>query len=113
MIAGRGIVHSERTGSPLREAGHALHGLQLWLALPAELEENEPEFLHYDADALPTCIIGDVPVRVMIGSAYGVNPIVAKISSVGAGLPAIKKGNAYLFAGKPAPTGWCENFTVG
>jgi hypothetical protein len=40
-------------------------------------------------------------------------PIVAKISSVGAGLPAIKKGNAYLFAGKPAPTGWCVNFTVG
>ena len=31
-----------------------------------------------------------------------VNPIVAKISSVGAGLPAIKKGDAYLFAGKPA-----------
>jgi hypothetical protein len=80
MIAGRGIVHSERTGSPLREAGHALHGLQLWLALPAELEENEPEFLHYDADALPTCIIGDVPVRVMIGSAYGVNSPVKQLS---------------------------------
>ncbi len=80
MIAGRGIVHSERTGSALREAGHALHGLQLWLALPAKLEENEPEFLHYDADALPTCIIGDILVRVMIGSAYGVNSTVKQLS---------------------------------
>jgi hypothetical protein len=34
MTAGRGIVHSERTGTEARRAGSRLHGLQLWVALP-------------------------------------------------------------------------------
>jgi redox-sensitive bicupin YhaK (pirin superfamily) len=72
MVAGRGIVHSERTGPELRAAGHALHGLQLWLALPDDAEETEPAFLHYGAEVLPASRVEGVPVRVMIGSAYGV-----------------------------------------
>src|SRR3974390_2792521 len=32
MTAGRGIVHSERTGPELRRTGSRAHGLQLWVA---------------------------------------------------------------------------------
>src|SRR3954447_26667620 len=42
MTAGRGIVHSERTGSERRVTGDSLHGLQMWVALPAEKEEIAP-----------------------------------------------------------------------
>src|SRR5258708_17467851 len=41
MTAGRGIVHSERTGAALRAAGHKLHGLHAWVALPKAAEEIE------------------------------------------------------------------------
>lgn len=71
MLAGRGIVHSERSPDELRAAGHTLHALQLWHALPEADEEIEPEFLHYPGDVLPRTTIGDVPVRVMMGAAYG------------------------------------------
>ena len=35
MTAGRGIVHSERTAPERRAHGDPLHGLQMWVALPA------------------------------------------------------------------------------
>ena len=35
MTAGRGIVHSERTAPERRVGGEPLHGLQCWVALPA------------------------------------------------------------------------------
>ena len=71
MCAGRGIAHSERTGPELRSRGHAVHGLQLWSALPEEREEEEPAFTHYAAETLPTSNIDGVEIRVMIGDAFG------------------------------------------
>lgn len=38
MTAGKGIVHSERTPQYLRNSEKMLHGLQIWVALPKELE---------------------------------------------------------------------------
>ncbi len=72
MTAGRGIVHSERTPPDLRAAGHTLHALQLWVALPEEDEETDPAFFHYEGNALPEVIEDDKSLRVMIGEAYGV-----------------------------------------
>lgn len=71
MVAGRGIVHSERTPPNLRLQGHHLHLLQLWLALPEAHEETEPAFFHYPSAILPTTNQKGVAVRVMMGSAYG------------------------------------------
>ena len=34
MVAGKGIVHSERERPQVTATAHSLHGLQLWLALP-------------------------------------------------------------------------------
>lgn len=72
MVAGRGIVHSERERPEVTAVAHKLHGLQLWLALPEADEEIEPAFYHYPGTEIPAVTVGGVPVRVMMGSAYGV-----------------------------------------
>jgi len=72
MVAGRGIVHSERERPEVHAVDHRLHGLQLWLALPEADEEIAPDFIHYPSDAIPALSIEGVPLRVMMGSAYGV-----------------------------------------
>jgi redox-sensitive bicupin YhaK (pirin superfamily) len=72
MVAGRGIVHSERERPEITAVAHELHGLQLWLALPEADEEIEPAFYHYPGAEIPAAIVEGVPVRVMMGSAYGV-----------------------------------------
>jgi redox-sensitive bicupin YhaK (pirin superfamily) len=71
MTAGRGIVHSERANDVSKE--QPLHGIQSWLALPLELEETEPTFLHYPASSLPERVIDGCTVRVIMGSAYGLD----------------------------------------
>ncbi len=53
MTAGRGIVHSERTPAHLLGRPAPLHGLQIWVGLPAALEECAPSFQHADANQLP------------------------------------------------------------
>ena len=53
MTAGRGIVHSERTGPEKRAAGGPIHGLQMWVALPAAKEEMDAGFAHHDIEEFP------------------------------------------------------------
>lgn len=53
MTAGKGIVHSERTPAALRNSEKRLHGLQIWVALPKELEQMDPVFFHAQEDELP------------------------------------------------------------
>jgi redox-sensitive bicupin YhaK (pirin superfamily) len=71
MTAGRGIVHSERTGPALRASGHRIHGIQSWVALPREHEEAEPAFRHHAADSLPEFRRDDATVRIIAGTAFG------------------------------------------
>jgi redox-sensitive bicupin YhaK (pirin superfamily) len=71
MTAGRGIVHSERTAPDHRAGGERLHGLQLWLAMPAADEEIAPAFAHHDQAELPIVAEDGKSVRVIIGAAYG------------------------------------------
>lgn len=53
MTAGKGVVHSERTPDYLRTTNKKLHGIQIWVALPKELEETEPSFTHIESGELP------------------------------------------------------------
>lgn len=39
MTAGSGVAHVERTPAALQQSGSRLHGLQVWLALPAAQEQ--------------------------------------------------------------------------
>lgn len=72
MVAGRGIVHSERERPELKQNEHSMHGLQLWLALPEDQEEIDPNFYHYPANDIPLVDVEGVTVCVMMGSAFGV-----------------------------------------
>jgi redox-sensitive bicupin YhaK (pirin superfamily) len=71
MTAGRGIVHSERTAPDHRAGGERLHGLQLWVALPAADEEVEASFHHREQADLPVVAGDGKTVRVIAGSLYG------------------------------------------
>ena len=71
MTAGRGIVHSERTAPDHRAGGERLHGLQLWVAMPAGDEEIAPSFAHHDQAELPMVAGDGKNVRVVVGSLYG------------------------------------------
>jgi redox-sensitive bicupin YhaK (pirin superfamily) len=71
MTAGRGIVHSERTDTERRANGDSLHGLQMWVALPAAQEEMAPDFAHYAVGDFPMLRDNGKTVRVVVGAAYG------------------------------------------
>jgi redox-sensitive bicupin YhaK (pirin superfamily) len=69
MTAGRGIVHSERPDD--RAAGHLLHGLQTWVALPKSHEEVEPSFSHHPRESLPEIAQPGAAMRLLAGTAFG------------------------------------------
>ncbi len=71
MTAGKGVVHSERTPEYLRQKDKYLHGLQIWVALPKDLEFMEPEFHHTEANEIPTWKDGDVAYKLIAGEAFG------------------------------------------
>ncbi|TNC61098.1 pirin family protein [Rubellimicrobium roseum] len=77
MRAGRGIVHSERTSEERKRHGQKLFGIQTWMALPADREEDNPAFLHHGADALPLLDADGIQARLIAGQAFGLaSPLV-------------------------------------
>ncbi len=71
MTAGRGIAHSERTPPGPRAAGHDLHGMQTWVALPKSHEETAPSFHHHEAATLPWREHAGARLRVIAGRGFG------------------------------------------
>jgi redox-sensitive bicupin YhaK (pirin superfamily) len=80
MTAGRGIVHSEKVTDEILASGQRLHGLQIWVALPLEHEQADPDFRHYAADDIPTVDVDGAEVRVVIGSSFGATSPVKTLS---------------------------------
>ena len=71
MTAGRGIVHSERSDNELRKRRQKLSGIQIWVALPKQHEEIDPDFTHYAAGSLPQIEGEGKTVRIIAGSLFG------------------------------------------
>lgn len=71
MTAGKGIVHSERTPEHLRHSDKSLHGLQIWVALPKELEQCEPNFAHVEGGGLPKWEQDGIHYTLIAGEAFG------------------------------------------
>ena len=71
MTAGIGITHSERQDQDLRAAPHGLFGLQTWLALPLDREDDPAAFSHTVAGDLPVLQGEGKEVRLILGSAWG------------------------------------------
>jgi redox-sensitive bicupin YhaK (pirin superfamily) len=71
MMAGKGIVHSERTGAEQRRRGPRVHGIQSWLALPVVQEEGEPRFEHHAEAKIPGVSRGGgAELRIILGQAF-------------------------------------------
>lgn len=71
MTAGKGIVHSERTPEHLRDSPLFMHGLQIWVALPKNLEQMEPQFSHIEEKDIPSWTEGDLQFKLVAGEAFG------------------------------------------
>jgi redox-sensitive bicupin YhaK (pirin superfamily) len=71
MLAGQGITHSERTDGPARQAPLSMFGLQTWLALPKDREDDTAAFAHVPASALPELEGEGKSVRLILGHAWG------------------------------------------
>lgn len=71
MVAGRGIAHSERSGPEARRTGATVHGIQSWVALPRDHEEDAPSFDHHPAATLPVIEQAGVRLVVIAGTAFG------------------------------------------
>lgn len=71
MTAGKGLAHSERTPEYLRHADKILHGLQIWVALPKELEQMEPSFSHTEKEDLPKWETDGVSYQLIAGKMFG------------------------------------------
>ncbi|NTS40959.1 pirin family protein [Flavisolibacter sp. BT320] len=71
MTAGSGIAHSERFEDPAALAGGQLEMLQTWVALPEKDEETDPSFTNYKPEELPVFTETGVWMRLIAGTAYG------------------------------------------
>jgi redox-sensitive bicupin YhaK (pirin superfamily) len=71
MTAGKGVVHSERTPERFQDSEKHLHGLQIWVALPKDLEEMEPSFVHVPAEEIPSWQENGAQFKLIAGEAFG------------------------------------------
>lgn len=72
MTAGKGVTHTERTPAYLRKGNpFEMHGYQVWVALPVELEEMEPQFNFYPKSEIPTWKDGPLEIKLVAGEAFG------------------------------------------
>src|SRR5690625_2555936 len=70
MTAGKGVIHSERTPTYLRNKEKTLHVLQIWVALPKHLEQMEPTFTHIEAEDIPHWTEQGAKFKLIAGKAF-------------------------------------------
>ncbi len=74
MTAGKGVTHTERTPENRRTSETStVHGYQIWVALPKEMEEIEPSFFHVSAAELPSWKDGSTNFKLVAGRGFGKN----------------------------------------
>ena len=72
MTSGSGVTHTERTPEHLRNKdAFSMHGYQIWVALPKEMEEMQPSFDYHPSSEIPTWKLGSTTIRLVAGNAFG------------------------------------------
>ncbi len=72
MTAGNGVTHTERTPANRRSSEiMMMHGYQIWVALPKELEEMEPNFKFVPSSEIPVWTSGPMTIKLVAGKAFG------------------------------------------
>ncbi|TRW49536.1 pirin family protein [Aliidiomarina halalkaliphila] len=65
MTSGNGLCHAEVIPAG-RQSNESLHGIQLWIALPPDDMDCEPEFVH--TEELPSIQFGDFQGTLILGA---------------------------------------------
>ena len=99
MVAGRGIVHSERSPQTFRASGGRMAGLQFWVGLPKKFEETEPGFEHHERAALPELAGEGWRLRLAIGTLHGLRAPVKTFSTCFFADVELDKGAVYELCG--------------
>lgn len=72
MTSGQGVTHTERTPQSKRNnAIQTLHGYQIWVALPKDKEEIQPQFDFYSKEEIPSWEIEGLKIKLIAGNAFG------------------------------------------
>lgn len=71
MTAGKGVVHSERIPEEFWNGNRKMHGLQIWVAMPKDLEQSDPSFTHIEAGNIPQWEQDGVAIKLIAGEAFG------------------------------------------
>jgi len=80
MSAGGGIVHSERAPAAVRGGPANSHGLQAWVALPRDHEDDPPSFVHVPADRVPALEAPGLRLAIIAGDAWGLHASTPTVS---------------------------------
>jgi redox-sensitive bicupin YhaK (pirin superfamily) len=72
MSSGKGVTHTERTPAHLRDGtSHWMHGYQVWVVLPKELEEMDPAFSFIPKNELPAWEENGLQMTLVAGEGFG------------------------------------------
>lgn len=72
MTSGKGVSHTERTPQSLRDGKiYPVHGYQVWVAMPKDKEEIEPNFQYLQKDQLPHWEEDGLKMTLVAGEGFG------------------------------------------
>ncbi len=72
MTSGSGVTHTERTPQGIRGPNEfMMHGYQIWVALPKELEEMAPRFDYFSGSEIPSWEEKGLLLKLVAGNAFG------------------------------------------
>lgn len=70
MTAGSGVLHQEGPSAAANEIGGRMHGLQLWVNLPAAAKMTAPAYQDLRASAVARCEVPGATIRVIAGRLF-------------------------------------------
>ncbi len=105
MTAGSGVLHKEGPSAAARRDGGRMHGLQLWVNLPAAEKMVAPAYQDLRADAVARREGDGTVVRVIAGSLFG-------LTGPGSTRTPIAYAHVTLGAGASASTALPDGHTV-
>ncbi len=76
MTAGAGVVHSEMPHPEMQQTGGTVHGLQLWVNLPASDKMIRPRYQDITSASIPEVPLQGGRVRVIAGAFQGTEAVI-------------------------------------
>jgi redox-sensitive bicupin YhaK (pirin superfamily) len=93
MRSGRGIIHDEQLGAPIRRHGGVMEAVQIWINMPKGRKQEAPVARVLGARDMPSLALGAARLRLLAGRVAGqagplatfADPFIAHLSFAAAG----------------------------